>query len=728
MPSQGAYIPDGCIAKYVLGDGLQRDGTIIDRSGKGHNGTLYAPTLDFPGVNDYAKVNSPFDALTGKRYAVVVAKINPEAEVVARTLYMDAWNGDNTSDRLRVYIDTDDTLVVSIKAGATGDTARTSTSSSAVTEGAAAWQSLMVLVDLGTDGTVANGAAVSAWIDGAAFTMGALTGDLTQGTFAASVPSWQAWGSNATPAVGYTGQLRWVGVKGTDTAVTITDAAAYHANAQGWMDTNLADSVSGYWPLNEGTGSTCIDRSGNDRPLYTVGTVWITTAQCPDPGVNADTVMGTRCSTTGYIVVKTPTNWVNDRRAAEMAFLYSWIPHPSEDRTWQPLLCMNKSTNAGERMYLYNIGSNTTYRFWWEGTSALLIDFENLALGEQHFITTVINGSNAYGRGDGVTPALNGDAYGGNIDVHATQIGVNTYAHAVAAGDETIYGPHVILDLSSVTPAGADWDAFTTLLDTAWRNANMNMDDFCTNLSGILTGADTVDMLYWKLNEVPYGTEIDTDDIVIRYSRTVTVASTGTETADTAAGDGNCGDTENCTGYPLATLGDPFKGGKLYMDTSYDLNVADHADFSFNGTADQPFSFVIWSDANLKTSAQNLLLKTDEYSFVIDTAGKLVVTLTDGEGDTILTTADAANADGTLHCWAFVYTGSTVNTGLSIYEDGAVVASTDGGAGVYGNMSGTANAVLIDGMFQANVYNAQIYNRELSAAEIKALYNQGAYR
>ena len=333
-----------------------------------------------------------------------------------------------------------------------------------------------------------------------------------------------------------------------------------------------------------------------------------------------------------------------------------------------------------------------------------------------------------YGWVDAVDPLS--DPYntlnGGNPDL----IRLGAKAFDAAGGATDTFGPFCLIDLSDIT-GGVDQEVREGIRD-AWDDADMDWEVFFADLLSKFdawtgpSGGDTIVITYWKINNVvPYGQEIDTDNIISRYQRTLTRGSAlPAEGAATTTSD-----VENAAGFPFKTLGDSFAGSGLWMDASHTIDFGDHADFSFAGGSDAPFSYVVWSDAYKNLWAQFLLYKNTEYRILLPTNGKLYFYLYDAQGDTIYTVSNAVRADGTLHCWVFTYNGNAVDgDDLTIYEDGAVIASTGAEVGAYGAMPDSANSLLIDNITAGHIYNAQLYNRELSASEIKALYDQGPYR
>ncbi|MAH51231.1 hypothetical protein CMI37_35770, partial [Candidatus Pacearchaeota archaeon] len=288
------------------------------------------------------------------------------------------------------------------------------------------------------------------------------------------------------------------------------------------------------------------------------------------------------------------------------------------------------------------------------------------------------------------------------------------------------FGPFCLLDLSS---AGTVDQTMREGIRDAWHDADMNFETFATDLRALLTGGETIDLTYWKLDEVPYGQEIDTNNVIFRYTRTVSVGSSGTETAEGSA----TSDTENCTGFPLKTLGDSFKGSGLWMDQVHTIGFGDHADFSFgDGSNDSPMSLVVWADWEVPIANGYVIDKyfdaENEYYVRLELNGKLKLRMEDASVNKAISRYSSSPVDGELHCWVFTYAGDSDETNTHFYLDGDL---NDGGASKqagYIAMEAGTSALRINHLIgSGSIYNAQLYNRELSAGEIQALYAQGAY-
>lgn len=75
--------------------------------------------------------------------------------------------------------------------------------------------------------------------------------------------------------------------------------------------------------------------------------------------------------------------------------------------------------------------------------------------------------------------------------------------------------------------------------------------------------------------------------------------------------------------------------------------------------------------------------------------------------------------------WCGTYSGSKTNAGLKIFKNGVQVDNTNSGEGTYTGMSNTAGLLRIGKSTTGHIDGPQIYSRELSAAEVAAIYAAG---
>lgn len=168
--------------------------------------------------------------------------------------------------------------------------------------------------------------------------------------------------------------------------------------------------------------------------------------------------------------------------------------------------------------------------------------------------------------------------------------------------------------------------------------------------------------------------------------------------------------------------------------------VADDAVFSFGDGAvtDSPFSISAWVNMDDATSF-DILSKRDadsaEWYFRFETADKLTLILFDAvAGQSISQIADVAST-ASQGSWIHVvatYDATEANTGITLYINGSVWASTGADLGAYGAMHNTADDVYIgrsvaDAKYaNGKIDNVMIFGKELSQAEVTALYNSAS--
>ena len=97
--------------------------------------------------------------------------------------------------------------------------------------------------------------------------------------------------------------------------------------------------------------------------------------------------------------------------------------------------------------------------------------------------------------------------------------------------------------LSSANPAHVKGPNVTVreVLDEAAEQIETQLSDEPEIEAAI---RETIGLTYWKLDEIRPGATSSTNNVITRYSRTVTSASSGTE-----SNDGRTGDTTNTTGW-----------------------------------------------------------------------------------------------------------------------------------------------------------------------------------
>ena len=174
--------------------------------------------------------------------------------------------------------------------------------------------------------------------------------------------------------------------------------------------------------------------------------------------------------------------------------------------------------------------------------------------------------------------------------------------------------------------------------------------------------------------------------------------------------------------------------------------VSDQDDFSFtDGSNDQPFSVSAWvyvgdvsADNGPFVAKANFTTGDTEWLFK-HANGKLQLFLYDKDGSAsghyIRALGDAiVLSDTTWHHVVATYDGSESQTGINLYVDSSVAASTKSTAGPYVRMRNTTTPLTIGAtedlananrVFEDRIADVVIFNKELSSTEITEIYNSG---
>lgn len=139
---------------------------------------------------------------------------------------------------------------------------------------------------------------------------------------------------------------------------------------------------------------------------------------------------------------------------------------------------------------------------------------------------------------------------------------------------------------------------------------------------------------------------------------------------------------------------------------NYTISVADHADFTFNDAGGLGFSVVVLAKMTNTADPRNFISKWNnggadrrEWSFYVDGTELLTLQLYDETADK--TPYRVSNAAITLGSWVvFGATydgggGATAATGITLYQNGLVIASTATNDGAYVSMQNTASTVVL---------------------------------
>jgi hypothetical protein len=179
------------------------------------------------------------------------------------------------------------------------------------------------------------------------------------------------------------------------------------------------------------------------------------------------------------------------------------------------------------------------------------------------------------------------------------------------------------------------------------------------------------------------------------------------------------------------------QGAVQAFSSSHFATIPDAGDLSFgDGTVDQPFSVVALANVTDTAAAKRIVAKYDsgtnvrEWLFQLTSAEILGLTLRDQSvGVEPGRTSNAAIAAGALTLLGASYSGlggATAANGITLYVNGAVVASTPSNQATYVSMEDTATAVSIGASlnngaatsaFTGSLGFVAVYAVELTAAQ-----------
>ena len=165
-----------------------------------------------------------------------------------------------------------------------------------------------------------------------------------------------------------------------------------------------------------------------------------------------------------------------------------------------------------------------------------------------------------------------------------------------------------------------------------------------------------------------------------------------------------------------------------------------------NGTADSVFSWGLWLQLSTAPSATNMLFSRlsasagREYYFYVNSSSKIIFTLYDNSrSGSINQSMDAALSVGAQYFVVGTYDATEANTGIILYKDGLVAASTAAGASYTAmeNLNTTTNVghekgggsdaarFFLDGKLGGGPLGMFFAHRTLSAQDVWQLYQIG---
>jgi hypothetical protein len=189
------------------------------------------------------------------------------------------------------------------------------------------------------------------------------------------------------------------------------------------------------------------------------------------------------------------------------------------------------------------------------------------------------------------------------------------------------------------------------------------------------------------------------------------------------------------TGTPptFGSDGVDLNGSSDYIDLG-DADVFSHTDGAGN---DQPFSVSAWAEMDSAVRFQFMrkdgVTANREWVFVTDASSKLGLVVFTDSNNYIGQLSDSAvtSYQDTWALFTATYDGSESSSGIKLYIDGSLVASSDFNNGTHTGMTNGTDPLEIGRISTGSTYadgkeaHAKMWNRELTAAEILDIYNKG---
>ena len=184
----------------------------------------------------------------------------------------------------------------------------------------------------------------------------------------------------------------------------------------------------------------------------------------------------------------------------------------------------------------------------------------------------------------------------------------------------------------------------------------------------------------------------------------------------------------------------PTYPGFSFNGTDDWIVAADHNDFSFgDSSTDFPFSVSVWvnmDDATNFSVVRKFGTGKKEWYLSTSASDFLIVDLWDennGGHLSVRLTTSLTTYQGSWIFSVFTYSGNSSNTGMKIYLNGSLGNLSSATTGTYVSMKNTTVDLLIgrhDNEIYANgkIDDVRIYNRELSAIEVKSIYETTRWR
>ncbi len=230
-----------------------------------------------------------------------------------------------------------------------------------------------------------------------------------------------------------------------------------------------------------------------------------------------------------------------------------------------------------------------------------------------------------------------------------------------------------------------------------------------------------------------YNSALNADGEAAGNDGTITIGGSGTNTS--------IGTCAGSTGQAWADGATGKLSSSLELDGTDDyVTVSDTDRLTFStGTSDRPFTISAWVNFDTASGTQGIVSKASafnvgEFHLTLGTAGTTNFyfrTVDNSIGSYI---GKKAEYDLVVNTWYHVittYDGSGTENGIKIYIDGSVVPVSSSSSGSYTAMENTSEPLYIgrrnsSPTFSGQIDDVRIYNYALTPTQVKTLYNNGA--
>lgn len=168
------------------------------------------------------------------------------------------------------------------------------------------------------------------------------------------------------------------------------------------------------------------------------------------------------------------------------------------------------------------------------------------------------------------------------------------------------------------------------------------------------------------------------------------------------------------------------------------MNIANPSNFHFNnGSNDTPFTISAWvkmDDATTFRIACKGSASNRELLFTTSASDDLIVLLYSDASNNLFrrSSSPVTSDEGSWVHYAVTYDGSGTTGGLTLYRNGAVLASVDNSSGTYTGLNDSGENMLI-GRFEGitgeyangEIDEVSFYSSEYNASQIATIYNSG---